>query len=142
MDRTWEGDVVGLGRARLVVHADRYEAFLRAGGSGGWLDAEQATGKIIDAALMDLMDRSAVQITAEFLWRNHRLVLGGKSSITGAPIPETMAECSPGPQGAHWGMALAVARAQGAPEPPVPPGVSAGEAARIRQTIAVCSTAG
>lgn len=78
-------------------------------------------------------------ITAEFLWRHHREALGGRSSITGQELPATLEQCPPGPQGSHWGMALAVAHALGHAEPPRPPGVSDEDADRIRRSIGVCS---
>lgn len=81
-------------------------------------------------------------ITAEFLWRHHREALGGRSAVTGAALPETLEECNPGVQGSHWGMALAVARALGHDEPPLPPKVAAEEADRIRRSIAICSAVG
>ena len=78
-------------------------------------------------------------ITAEFLWRQHRAALGGRSAITGAELPQTLAECAPGVQASHWGMAVAVALALGHDEPPLPPGVTAEEAARVRKSLSVCS---
>jgi hypothetical protein len=49
-------------------------------------------------------------ITADFLWTIHRACLGGKSSATGAPLPETLAGAPPGARSAHYAMALAAAR--------------------------------
>lgn len=74
-------------------------------------------------------------ITAEFLWTNHRSILGGRSSVSGAELPMTLAECGSGPQGAHWGMAAAVARLFDLPEPPLPPGVTEEAAAEIRMRL-------
>ena len=52
-------------------------------------------------------------VTAEFLWRQHRAALGGRSRGSGAPRPGTLAECPPGAQAARWGMAAAVSRLLG-----------------------------
>lgn len=79
-------------------------------------------------------------VTAEFLWEQHRAVLGGRSSISGAPIPEKLADCPPGPQGAHWGMAVAIADLLGLDEPPLPPGVTTEEAERIRRVLPIHPT--
>jgi hypothetical protein len=78
---------------------------------------------------------AAPDITAELLWQVHREVLGGRSSITGAPLPETLADCAPGPQGAHYALALATAIAHGASYPQPPPGVTEEEAERIRGVV-------
>lgn len=78
-------------------------------------------------------------ITAEFLWRQHHASLGGRSSVSGAVLPDTLAECPPGAQAAHWGMALAVSLHLGHEEPPLPPGVTAEEAERVRRSISLCS---
>ena len=80
-------------------------------------------------------------ITAEFLWRQHRAALGGKSSVSGATLPETLAECPPGAQAAHWGMAVAACRLLGHEEPPIPAAVSAEDAERVRQSLSICSGA-
>ncbi len=76
-----------------------------------------------------------MQITADFLWTVHRAVLGGKSSITGAPLPATLADCSPGPQGAHYGLALAVAFATNGAMPERPLGVTPEEGERIFRDV-------
>lgn len=83
----------------------------------------------------------AKTITGEFLWRQHRAILGGKSAITGAALPETLGECVPAVRASHWGMALAVCLELGLEEPPVPDGVTAEDATRVRQSLSMCSTA-
>ena len=79
-------------------------------------------------------------ITAEFLWRQHRAALGGKSSVSGAPLPETLDQCPPGAQAAHWGMAAAASRLLGHPEPPIPAAVTPEEAQRVRASLSVCTS--
>lgn len=79
-------------------------------------------------------------ITAEFLWINHRAALGGKSAISGAPLPEYLHDCNAGVQGSHWGMAAAVSRALGYPEPPLPAKVTLEDAARIRHSLEIKQT--
>ena len=81
-------------------------------------------------------------VTAEFLWRQHRAALAGRSSVSGAPLPETLAECPPGAQAAHWGMALSVCILLGHEEPPLPPGVTPEEAERVRRSLSICTTSG
>lgn len=76
------------------------------------------------------------QITADFIWRAHRAGLGGKSAVTGAPLPEKLTDCNPGVQAAHYGIALAAARFFGGEDPPVPEGVSEAEARRVRSEVA------
>lgn len=78
-------------------------------------------------------------VTAEFLWRQHRAALGGHSAITGAPLPETLEQCAPGVQAAHWGMAAAVALLLGTAAPPIPAAVTPEEAKRVRTSLSVCS---
>ncbi len=78
-------------------------------------------------------------ITAEFLWRQHCAALEGRSSVSGAPLPETLAECPPGARAAHWGMAAAVARLLGHDEPPLPEGMTAEEAERVGRSLSICS---
>lgn len=80
-------------------------------------------------------------ITAEFLWRQHRAALGGKSAVTGAALPETLADCNAGVQGSHWGMAAAVSRVLGLHDPPLPPLVTPEAAADISRRLSVCSSA-
>ncbi len=80
-------------------------------------------------------------VTAEFLWRQHRAALGGRSSVSGTPLPGTLAECPPGAQAAHWGMAAAVSRLLGHDEPPVPAAVTPEEAERVRLSLSICSVA-
>lgn len=72
-------------------------------------------------------------LTASDLWGWHRAILGGRSSATGASLPEDLAQCPPGAQGAHWGLALILALLQGQEVPPVPLGVSQDEQIRIRE---------
>mgnify|MGYP000852492632 FL=1 len=80
------------------------------------------------------------RITAEFLWRQHRAALGGRSAISGAPLPETLAECAPGVQASHWGMAAAVSRLLGHDEPALPVAVTPQEAERVRASLSICSS--
>lgn len=63
-------------------------------------------------------------ITAEELWLAHRALLRGKSAITAAPLPKSLAECAPGVQASHYGLSLVVARSHGAPDPDPPRGLS------------------
>ena len=68
------------------------------------------------------------QITAEFLWVNHRAVLGGDNARSGADgrplkLPYLLAEAPLGVQEAHWGMAAAVALSNGSKLPARPIGV-------------------
>lgn len=77
-------------------------------------------------------------ITAEFLWRQHRAALGGKSAITGAALPVTLHECNAGVQGSHYGMAAAVNRMLGLDEPPLPPLVTPDRAEEIRRSLSIC----
>lgn len=76
-------------------------------------------------------------ITAETLWLVHHASLGGRSSVSGAPLPATLSACPDGAQAAHWGMALYVAHRMGLEEPPVPPGVSREKADEVRQAVMV-----
>ena len=75
-----------------------------------------------------------------FLWRQHRAALGGRSAISGAPLPETLAECAPGVQASHWGMAAAVSRLLGHDEPALPVAVTPQEAERVRASLSICSS--
>lgn len=74
-------------------------------------------------------------VTADQLWTAHRAALGGKSAVTGAALPEALAMCNPGVQGAHWGLAIAVAHAFGSAPPPAPPDVTPEEQERIRRAV-------
>jgi len=74
-------------------------------------------------------------LSAESLWIAHRNALGGRSAISGAALPETLDECSPGVKGAHWGIACYVAIVAGAAEPTLPSGVAPEDADRIRSAI-------
>ncbi len=76
-----------------------------------------------------------MQITAEILWKAHRSILGGKSSATGAPLPERLDDTPPGAQAAHWGLAYLFACARNEEPPLAPVAVSADEAARIRVIV-------
>ena len=80
------------------------------------------------------------RITAEFLWRQHHAALGGRSAISGAPLPETLAECAPGVQASHWGMAVAVSRLLGHEEPARPAAVTPQEAERVGLALSICSS--
>jgi hypothetical protein len=71
-------------------------------------------------------------LTADFLWHIHRAALGGKSSVTGAPLPETLADVPPGARLAHYAMALAAARhAEPGASVPVPAHLSPEEVERV-----------
>ncbi len=74
-------------------------------------------------------------ITPELLWTVHRAVLGGKSSVTGKPIPERLDQCPPGAQGAHYAMAVAASILGDLEPPTIPPGVSNEEARRIWDVV-------
>ena len=75
-------------------------------------------------------------LTADFLWYVHRAALGGKSSVTGAELPQTLSSCPPGARAAHFAMALAAARwANPDADLPVPEGVTPDEADRVRQLV-------
>lgn len=76
-------------------------------------------------------------LTADYLWHVHRAALGGRSSVTGAELPTTLADCPPGARAAHFAMALAAARwANPGADLPVPEGVTPEEAERVRQLVA------
>lgn len=45
-------------------------------------------------------------IDAEILWRWHREALGGRSSVTGAELPQTLAGAPPGARLARAGSGL------------------------------------
>lgn len=76
-------------------------------------------------------------LTADYLWHVHRAALGGRSSVTGAELPQTLANCPPGARAAHFAMALAAARwANPDADLPVPDGVTPEEAERVRQLVA------
>jgi hypothetical protein len=77
-------------------------------------------------------------ITAEFLWRQHRAALGGKSAVTGAALPETLHDCNAGVQGSHYGMAAAVNRFLGLNDPPLPPLVTPERAEEIQRSLSIC----
>ncbi len=72
-------------------------------------------------------------ITAEMLWAVHRMALGGKSSATGAPLPDSFGDIPEGARRAHWAMAVAARLTvdRAAPVPPMPLGMSEETAARI-----------
>lgn len=79
-----------------------------------------------------MSDSISAPLTADFLWHVHRAALGGRSSVTGAELPESLDACPPGARAAHYAMALAAARhADPTAAIPVPAGVSPEEAARI-----------
>lgn len=87
------------------------------------------------------------QITAEYLWINHRAVLGGDNARSGADgrplkLPYLLSEAPPGVQEAHWGMAAAVALANGCALPPRPVGLSEERAEEIVRRLEVKVTSG
>lgn len=72
-------------------------------------------------------------ITPANLWLMHRAAAGGRSTVTGAPLPETIDDCPVGPQETHYAMAVFIAVAHGDPEMvPVPPKVSPERAAALK----------
>lgn len=72
-------------------------------------------------------------ITPSALWLAHRAAAGGKSTMTGAPLPATLDDCAPGPQETHYAMAVYVATAHGERGVvPVPPKVSPERAEVLR----------
>jgi hypothetical protein len=74
-------------------------------------------------------------ITAEQLWDAHRAFAGGRSTITGQPLPATLAACAEGPQGTHYGLACYVQLVRGghAEDVPVPPALSTERALELRR---------
>lgn len=52
------------------------------------------------------MPEPILPISPETLWLIHRAALGGKSAITGAELPATLADCPKAVQAAHYAMAL------------------------------------
>lgn len=52
-------------------------------------------------------------ITPANLWLAHRAACGGKSTISGAALPETIDDCAVGPQETHYAMACFIAEAHG-----------------------------
>jgi len=108
----------------------------------GWfvVQKDHATDKD-GAATLVLTDPTSKphepQISAEFMWTQHRAALGGKSAVNGADLPETLADCPAGVKAAHYGLALAAARFYEKPEPAVPEGVSEEDAARVQRAVAI-----
>jgi hypothetical protein len=75
-------------------------------------------------------------LTADFLWSVHRAALGGRSSATGAELPQTLAGAPSGARAAHYAMALAAARhVDPAAKVPVPEGVSPEDAERVERVV-------
>lgn len=74
-------------------------------------------------------------LTPETLWKIHSAALGGKSAITGAALPDVLSACPPAVQGSHYAMAVGAAMIHGAELPAIPPGLSDGEAHRIRRLV-------
>jgi hypothetical protein len=76
-------------------------------------------------------------LTADFLWVVHRAALGGKSSVTGAELPQTLAAAPPGARAAHYAMALAAAwHVDPTAKIPVPAGVSPDDATLAEMVVA------
>lgn len=72
-------------------------------------------------------------ITPAALWLAHRAAAGGKSTITGAPLPATLEDCAVGPQETHYAMACFVATAHGDERAvPIPSKVTTERAAELR----------
>ena len=72
-------------------------------------------------------------ITPDGLWLVHRAAAGGRSTITGAPLPLTLEACAVGPQETHYAMAVLVAAAHGDERVvPIPSKVTPERAAELR----------
>lgn len=74
-------------------------------------------------------------MSAEKVWEIHRAILGGRSSATGAELPQVLAAAPQGAQAAHYGIALACARDAGRSDPAPPPGLPRGDAERVREIV-------
>lgn len=76
-----------------------------------------------------------LKVTPANLWLAHRAAAGGRSTITGAPLPETIEDCAEGPQSTHYAMACFIAQAHGedAVQVPVPSKMSAERAEVLRK---------
>lgn len=67
------------------------------------------------------------KITPDELWRAHRAAAGGKSTITGAPLPASLDDLQVGPTETHYAMCVFAAIVYNDPEPvPVPEKTSSG----------------
>lgn len=78
-------------------------------------------------------------ITPASLWLAHRTAAGGKSTVTGAPLPETIEDCFPGPQETHYAMACYIAAVHEDPGVvPIPSKVTTDRAAELK-VAAECS---
>lgn len=74
-----------------------------------------------------LVTSAAPPVTADQCWALHRQVLGGVSSVTGAPLPESITACPAGAQKAHFAFAVLVNLAAGREMPAPPPGLDDAE---------------
>ena len=82
-----------------------------------------------------VVTHAAPSITAEDCWELHRLVLGGVSSVTGAPLPESIASCPLGAQKAHFAFAVLANLAAGRELPAAPAGIDEAEVKRIVDAV-------
>lgn len=74
-------------------------------------------------------------ITAEEIWKIHRAALGGRSGVTGAQLPLTLAECNSAVKLSHFGIALGIARRHGLPDPLVPQDVTDEQVKEIHRRL-------
>lgn len=75
-----------------------------------------------------------VRISPNALWLIHRTAAGGKSTISGAPLPETLEDCAAGPQETHYAMVCAIAAAYGEVDAvPIPSKVTPERAQELRE---------
>ena len=73
-------------------------------------------------------------ITPSNLWLAHRAACGGKSTISGAALPETIEDCAVGPQETHYAMACFIAEAhRDTGDVPIPSKVTPERAATLRE---------
>lgn len=73
-------------------------------------------------------------ITPSNLWLAHRAACGGKSTISGAALPETIEDCAVGPQETHYAMACFIAESHGdGGLMPIPSKVTPERAATLRE---------
>ena len=78
-----------------------------------------------------LVTSAAPPVTADQCWALHRQVLGGVSSVTGAPLPESITACPAGAQKAHFAFAVLVNLPAGREMPAPPPGLDDAEVEAI-----------
>ena len=77
------------------------------------------------------------RITPNALWLAHRTATGGRSTISGAPLPETLDDCPVGPQETHYAMSCFAASLYGdVAVVPIPPKISHERAMSLREEAA------